>query len=833
MDNRPRHSAFPGSSGLPQEGITEFTNEPTGTNESTGTNHPVEPGPSQWSPSYPTLEILQAHLAADADSDVDSDAEEAAGPRVHPDFFVHLQRLQSVNEANRVNARREADAQFQAHQTQLALSESQNQASMMLNESQHESPQVANRSNQPWYDAGEERLSQSSPMGSSERHGTQAPTTAGPFLPIWQVPYETSDPVPAHPRDRSSEHRILSPNPVPARRRAAAGPSPLRNPPTTAEPERPRYTEHGNPYTLAREPPLISDDVVPCAPERMLQTWLIRQQLIAGVRPEDLQPMSHPSGRRQRTPPWIMFNDSGAHIIRIDPARFHGIMLPMPDLPWFPRRADPNSSTALVSTNAPASSDLSTAPNFSTALSSTTPNPPVAPGQPTVPTSMDSLTLPDAPDIATAASSLSTLNSPVSQDLSVPHNSPVDSNQSDATDPPVDRCVRGAAAFLAAMDAPTRPAVRRQFGVSDPLAPLDDQTLPDAPDMAAAPNSVSILNPPVVQDLSATPNPPVASNLLAVTNQPFALTQPTVPTSLDDQTLPDAPDIATSVSSLSALNSPVSQDLSVPHNSPVDSNQSDATDPPVDRYVRGAAAFLAALDAPTRPAARRHFDVSDPLALLDALTMPAPNLIIASNPTSVPEQSLGDPSQHVVDNQSPDPRVVAFFQPLRLHEPTNSTSSFMWDTRPEGSSTSESAYNESSPIPAVDLLSQSHTTVPLAVQNRTDADSISSREAPRVGVSPAHSQDRISSTVFSLSSERTETGHVSAPETAHNNVNGNGVVSHEVLWSHPGERDDPYEPVGPRLRRFLLDGADDSLGAGRLSGESKAPCDQSSFGGLI
>ncbi|KXG49632.1 uncharacterized protein PGRI_056000 [Penicillium griseofulvum] len=782
MDNRPRHPASPGSSGLPQEDTTELINEPTENNESTSTNHPVA-GPSQSSTSYPTLDILQAHLAAEADSDSDEDA----GPRVHPDFFVHLERLRSVNEANRVNARRVAEARFQAHQAQLAL-----------NQSQHESPQFANAPNQPWYDFDEEDLLQTSPMGSSEQHGTQAPAAAGSFVPSWQAAYETSDPVPAYPRDRSSEHRAPSPSPVAAPRRAprraAAGPSPLGNPPMTAEPER-RYTDHGNPYTFARDPPLISDDVVPLSPERMLQAWLIRAQLIAGVRPEDLQPMSRPSGMRHRTPPWIVFNDSGAHIIRIEPARFNGVMLPMPDLPWFPRRADPNSSTAPVSSNAPAALGLSTASNNSIDPSSTS-----TPNQPTGPTSTDNSTLPDAPDMEPAPSSVSIPNPQVLQDVPATPNPPVASNLLPVQ--PID---------------PTQLIVLTS---SDDETTSDDETLPDASDMAAAPSSVSISNAPVFRDVLVTPRPPVALGRL------------TIPTSLDDETLPDTPDIITSVSSLT-LNSP--QDLTVPQNSPVDSNQSDDIDPRVDRFVQGAAASLATLDAQFQPAARRHFDDLDPIAPLDSLTMPAPGGIDVSNPTSVPEQSLGGPSQHVANIQDPDPRVVAFLQPLRLHEPANSSSSSMLDTRPEGPSTTEPASNESSQIPAVALQSQSQTRVPLTVQNRTDADSISSREAPRVGASPAPSQDQVSSS----SNEHTETGHVSAPEAAHGTANGNGVVHHDILWSQPDgpdeedEEDDLYGPSWPRLRRFPLDGADDSLGAGRLSGESKAPSDQSSFGGLI
>ncbi|KAJ5836966.1 hypothetical protein N7447_002992 [Penicillium robsamsonii] len=593
MDNHPPCSAVPGSSGLPtQEDTTGFTNEPTGVNESASDNQPastnesaginslVESGPSQWS-SPPTLEILQAHMAADADSD------EAAEMRVHPDFHVHLERLQRINETNRVNARREAEAQYQAYRASLVLNESQNQASrvlhdsqdeasMVLNESQHEASQIlndpqrgssqfANQSNQPSYHGSAGHGSQLSIMDMSELYETQPSTSAG-LIPHARL--DTTDPTgSAHPRDHSSHHQPPSPYPTVTRRQTSASPSPLSNPPLVAPlmiaPR--RYTEYGNPYTLTREPDLMPEGTVPCGPDRMLQAWLLRQQLIAGVRPENLQPMSNPRSMRHRTPPWIMINDSGAHIIRMEPARFQGVMLPMPDLPWFPRRANPNSSTAPASLNAPAISSV-----------------------------------PAASNIQTVPSSANTQNSPVDHNLSV------------------------------------------------------------------------------------TPTSPVA-------------------------------------------------------NSPVDTNLSTATESLFAPPVRAP---------PVRPATPRQFDISDPPnSLVRPGTSAPPNTPVAANP----------------QNPDPDPRVVAFFQPLRLHEPVNSASSS-----------------------AGALQSQIRTA--LTVQNRTDADSISSREAPGAG-------DPESSAASS--------------EAA--NGNGNGVVHHGVTWSEPEdpEEEDSGEAVSPHLRRFLLDGADD------------------------
>lgn len=170
--------------------------------------------------------------------------------------------------------------------------------------------------------------------------------------------------------------------------------------------------------------------------------------------------------------------------------------------------------------------------------------------------------------------------------------------------------------------------------------------------------------------------------------------------------------------------------------------------------------------------------------------------------------------------------MVAFFQPLRLHEPANLASASVPDAHPERPSTSEPSSNENSQISAVALQSQPQASLALIVQNRTDADSISSQEFHGVGVSPAPSQDRDSSTVSPLSNEGTQTGNDPPPHAP----NGNGVVHHAVALSEP---EDPDEPATPRLRRFAIDGTDDSLVVGRFSEEVKSAGDQSSFRGLI
>lgn len=715
MADHTRRSAIRSSSRSSSEGDTPgFTNDPTSTNDTAESR-------SGWWPSNTTLEILQAHLEADADSD----SSEADGPRVHPDFFVHLENLRRVNETNRVNARREAEARYQAalmrnpsqYQTHRMLFHSQYEASQMLNESQHEvsrmineshlrSSQFVNEFNQPSYHAGADHGLQSSAMDMREGNATQDSPTAGPFEPMPHVHFQTTDPMGSdHSRDNSYHHRPPSPYPTESRCQPSTVPDTVATPPMPA-PQPRRYTEFGNPYRLPFDPAPFPEGAIPYGPERILQAWLIRQQLIAGIRPENLQPMSQPRGRQHRTPPYIVLNESGAHIIRIEPARFEGTMLPLPALPWLPRRANNNAPTAPVSSNTPDASDLPTAPN-----------------------------------IATAPSSASNLNSPA-----VPNPSP------DTTPP--------AATHLSATLNP-----------------------PAAPNLSAAPTP------------SAAANSPVPSHLPAYATLLAALTPP------DPPTLPAGPNPA------SILYSSGAPDLSAAPNSSITPNPPVARTSPAASHLQAAATLLAALTPPAAP------------------PLPA-NHRVVSDPTVEPGQGSGDLNQHVAEGVEPDPRMVAFFQPLRLHEPANSVSPSVSDARPEIPSTSEPGPNENSQTSVATLHSKSQASMPLAMQNRTDADSISSQEVFGVGVSPAHSQDRESSTISSLSNEGTEIGNVPSPQAP----NGNGVVHHAVTWSEP---EDPDESTAPRLRRFVIDGVDESIGEGRSSGDAETAGDQSSLGGLI
>ncbi|KAJ6185463.1 hypothetical protein N7519_006764 [Penicillium mononematosum] len=404
MENHAWRSASPGLSSS-EDDTDIFVNEQTGTNNTTGSRHVH---------SHATLEIIQAHLDADAESD----SSEASGPRVHPDFFVHLENLRRVNEANRVNARREAEAWYEAA---LMPSQYQHEAPRIITtEANSESSQFVNQFNQPSYHASTENGLQPSAMGMSEQYETQDPTAAGPFQPMPPhvrfetpdsaghvftrehshhhrppSPYPTANPAshvhtrehshhhrppspyptanPAshvHTRDRSHHHRPPSPYPTAGRgqrysfRNYAPTASAFRNcAATTSTPQPQGYTEHGNPYRIPFEPAPFPEDAVPYDPERILQAWLVRQQLIAGVRPEDIQPMGQSSGSRHRTPPYIVLNDSGAHIIRIEPARFEGAMLPLPALPWLPRRPN-NSHSAPASLNTQNGSGPSTGPSI-------------------------------------------------------------------------------------------------------------------------------------------------------------------------------------------------------------------------------------------------------------------------------------------------------------------------------------------------------------------------------------------------------------------------------------------------------------------------------------
>ncbi|EKV10911.1 hypothetical protein PDIG_53990 [Penicillium digitatum PHI26] len=674
MGDRTRRSAIFDSSDLSSDDDFPSTNNMA---EST----------SSWFPSHATLEILQAHLEADADSDSSEDA----GPRVHPDFFVHLERLRRINEANRVNARREVEAWYEtafgSNQSQHQAShianshphasdlpdESQHEAARMLEESHRENSQFNNELNQPSDPAGAEHRLQPPAMGVRDQHETQDFPAAGPFEPMPHILFEASGYMgPAHPRENSQQHRPPSPYPTAAWGQSSTVPAPVETLPMSA-PQPQRYTDWGNPYRFPFDPAPFPEGATPYAPERILQAWLIRQQLIAGVSPEDIQPMAVPRGRRHRTPPYIVLNDSGAHIIRIEPATFEGAMLPLPALPWLPRRANLNASTTPVSSNAPDASVLPTAPNTVTA-----PDPVVAPS-------------------------------------------------------------------LAGTQYLSEP---REFSAA--------------------------LTPTAAPTLSAATNSPAATVLLTALTPPAPPKAPADPSSA-------APRLSFAPNLSAANSSPLS-------------------------HLQAAATLLDALTPPVAPA--------------------LPGSTVVLDPTSVPERISEDSSQHVAESQNPDPRMVAFFQPLRLHGPANSVSASVPDAHPETPSTSESGFNENSQTSVIALQPHSQASVPLAVQNRTDAGLISSQETHSPGVSFAHSHDRESLAISPLSNEGTETRNIPARQAP----NGNGIVHHAVTFSEP---EDPEEPATPRLCRFAIDGADESLGVGRLSGKVKAIGDQSSSGGLI
>ncbi|KAJ5775177.1 uncharacterized protein N7511_000188 [Penicillium nucicola] len=77
------------------------------------------------------------------------------------------------------------------------------------------------------------------------------------------------------------------------------------------------------------------EDAVPYSTERMFEAWLIRQQLLVGIPIDQLQPMTNPTPDSTfRTPPWIIITPDGAYIRAVPPARFRGVMQPMPRVPW-------------------------------------------------------------------------------------------------------------------------------------------------------------------------------------------------------------------------------------------------------------------------------------------------------------------------------------------------------------------------------------------------------------------------------------------------------------------------------------------------------------------
>ena len=349
--------------------------------------------------------------------------------------------------------------------------------------------------------------------------------------------------------------------------------------------------------------------------------------------------MAQARDRQHRTPPYIMLNDSGAHIIRVDPARFEGAMLPLSGLPWLPQHANHNAP----SSDAPDASGLPTGQN-----------------------------------IVTSPSSASNPNSPVDPNLSTAANLLV------------------------------------------------------GPTLSNASNSLAAV---------AAANSPVASHL------PAPATPPAVPTLPANSSSADTP------------NSPVTRDF------------------PAGQNVLATTTMLATLTL-------------------------RPDLTV-SDPNSMPEQSSGDANEHTAESVNPDPRMVAFFQPLRLHEPTHSVLAPA-DTRVDAPGIYQLASNENRRTSVATRQSQSQGSTPLTVQNYTDADSIGSPGAPGMVVSPARSQGQGSST-------GTDTDNMPSPEAAQ--------------LANRLELENRDEPPTRRAYRFAIDGADEP--------EAKASGNQSSGGGLI
>ncbi|KAJ5620817.1 hypothetical protein N7510_004801 [Penicillium lagena] len=83
---------------------------------------------------------------------------------------------------------------------------------------------------------------------------------------------------------------------------------------------------------------------MPVEREYALQSWLVRQQLLAGIPIDHLEPMQGPRSRQQqvspsgihtryRTPALLMITEDGIQIPRLPLAQFQGTLQPLPDLP--------------------------------------------------------------------------------------------------------------------------------------------------------------------------------------------------------------------------------------------------------------------------------------------------------------------------------------------------------------------------------------------------------------------------------------------------------------------------------------------------------------------
>ncbi|KAJ5832009.1 hypothetical protein N7474_000320 [Penicillium riverlandense] len=86
---------------------------------------------------------------------------------------------------------------------------------------------------------------------------------------------------------------------------------------------------------------------MPVEREYALQSWLVRQQLLAGIPIDQLEPMQGPRSRQQqvspsgihtryRTPALLMITEDGIRIPRLPLAQFQGTLQPLPNLPGPP-----------------------------------------------------------------------------------------------------------------------------------------------------------------------------------------------------------------------------------------------------------------------------------------------------------------------------------------------------------------------------------------------------------------------------------------------------------------------------------------------------------------
>ncbi|KAJ6097242.1 hypothetical protein N7499_001616 [Penicillium canescens] len=172
----------------------------------------------------------------------------------------------------------------------------------------------------------------------------------------FEVPIMLDDPM-----YRAASDRVLPPvSPLPAENPSVTVPNPNTVSPTRGTSFASRFGQPGSSSSPAPWP----EGAVPYSPERMLEAWLVRQQLLVGIPIDQLQPMTTPGrGRTHRTPPWIIITPEGAHIVAIPPARFHGVMQPIPRVPWLPAPSTalspPPAAPTLAAPIAPEVSTLS------------------------------------------------------------------------------------------------------------------------------------------------------------------------------------------------------------------------------------------------------------------------------------------------------------------------------------------------------------------------------------------------------------------------------------------------------------------------------------------